>query len=319
MSEDPADPPGGLRSLLRAGITAESQLLLRTPPPGPVGRVLRALQVLLLSLRRYREDHAGDRAAALAFTTLLSLLPMLLLALAVLGRAAVAGERLAGIRAWILENMVPEAAQEMGETLDAALATLRQAKRGLGLLGFAALVYTGWKLVATLDRTFQKIAGDTRLSSRVKRLAGFSATAAAVPLLAGASVVISGVAETLASRHLLPGGALPGSLRWVVPLLPVGAGLVLAYRFCGGERIAWRSAILGATLAAVCLEILKAGFAAYLRHALVARTLLAGMGVLPIFLVWLYFSWVLFLAGAEVTLAADDYPATLRRSGLEPA
>ena len=51
----------------------------------PRGRLLRAAQTAVLALRRYREDHAGDRAAALAFATLLSLLPLMLLALAVLG------------------------------------------------------------------------------------------------------------------------------------------------------------------------------------------------------------------------------------------
>jgi len=316
-SRPPEAPlPPGLRGILSRLETAEDRLLLHRPSAGPAGRLLRAVQVAVLAARRYREDHAGDRAAALAFSTLLSLLPLFLLGLAALGSADAPREWLEGSRRWLFQNMVPEAARDAEGTLDTALAALRDASRGLGIAGFLALLAAGWKLVATLDRTFQKIAGDLSLASSLRRLAGFWVTAALAPLLVAASLVVSGWVETLEARGLLPGDALPGALRWLVPLLPVWVALLLAYRFCAGTRIRWRSAVLGATLAAVALELLKAGFAAYLRHAIVTRTLLGGMGVLPVFLLWLYLSWVVILAGAETTLAADDYRATLRRAGL---
>lgn len=312
----PLPPPPGLRGLLARLETVEDRFLLHRASAGPAGRGLRALQVVALAARRYREDHAGDRAAALAFSTLLSLLPLFLLALAALGSADLPPEWLEASRRWLFQNMVPEAAREVEGTLDATLEALRDTSRGLGIAGLLALLFAGWKLVATLDRTFQKIAGDRSLASRLKRLAGFWVTAALAPLLIAASLVVSGWIGTLEARGLLPTSALSGMLGWLVPLLPVWVALLLAYRFCAGSRIRWRSAVLGATIAAVALELLKAGFAAYLRHAVVTRTLLGGMGVLPAFLLWLYLSWVLFLAGAEMTLAADDYRATMRRAGL---
>lgn len=311
------DPPsgGGARLLWWIG-TAEPRFLLHRPGPGPLGRAASALQCLLLAARRYREDHAGDRAAALAFTTLLSLVPLLLLALAVLGVIGVSPSAMDTVERWLLSHMVPETARDVEATILSTVESLRTASAGLGLAGVLSLFPVAWKLLGTLDRTFQKIAGATTLVARIRRFAGFWMTVAVAPFLVMVSLLLSAIIESLAGRGLVPGEGTLALLRYLVPLTPGWLGLIIAYRFCAGTPIRWRAAVLGGTAGAVLIEILKVGFAVYLRHALVTRTVLTGMGVLPLFLLWIYLTWVMFLAGAELTLAADDYDACLGRSGL---
>jgi membrane protein len=135
------------------------------------------------------------------------------------------------------------------------------------------------------------------------------------PLLAGASLVLSGALEALEARGALA-GALQEAASRLLPLLAGWAALLVLYRYGGGPRTRWRSAVLGATAAAVGWEILKVAFALYLKRALVTMTVLSGLGVVPVFLVWLYLSWVVVLLGAELSVVANDYGAALGRSGI---
>ena len=310
--------PSRLRRILDVALSAEERVLLHPPPPGAPGRLLRAAQVVLLAGRRYREDHAGDRAAALAFATLLSMLPLLLLGLAVFGASGVDASRLEAVQRWLLDNFVPDTARGVQETLESTLGALRAASGGLGIAGVAFLVVTGWKLLATLQRTFEQIWGVRDFASRLRRVLAFWGVVVLSPFLVAASVLIFGFLEALAASGLLPGSVPEQAAAWLLPMVPGWAGVLLVYRLFAGRRTSWRAAILGATVAAVLAEGLKLGFALYVKRAFVTRTVLSGMGVVPVFLIWLYLSWVAFLLGAELAFVLHDYDGALRRGGLEP-
>lgn len=313
---DPAPSRNPLRALLARADGLETRFLLRSPPPGVLGRLLRAVQSVVLASRRYREDHAGDRAAALAFATLLSMLPLLLLALSVFGAAGVQQARLDAVREWLLENFLPETARGLQGSFEGTLADLRTASRGLGIAGGVLLLAAGWKLYATLQRTFEQIWGVRDFRSRLRRLIGFWGTLLLAPFLVTASVVLSGRIEAAAARGEFPPGNVSQVVSLLLPAVPGWIGVLLVYRFCAGRASSWRSAVLGATAATACWEWLKIGFAFYVKRAFVTRTLVAGMGVLPVFLVWLYLSWVAFLLGAELAFVANGYDDALRRTGL---
>jgi membrane protein len=315
----PAPPPSPsrFRAFLGHVLTWEDRFLLRAPAPGAPGRPLRAAQAAILAARRYREDHAGDRAAALAFATLLSILPLLVLALAALGATGVGPESLDAVRRWMLRNFVPDTARGAQDLLEHALASVQGARRGLGAIGLAALVVTGWKLLATLQRTFEQIWGVADLRARLQRMLGFWGAVVVAPFLVALAVLLSGALGALAARGWLPGGASSGIASRLLPFAGGWIGVLVLYRLCAGRRTTWRAAVIGSTAAAVLWEGLRIGFALYLKRALLAKTLLTGMGVIPVFLVWLYLSWVVFLLGAEIAFVVHDYDGALRRCGLQ--
>jgi membrane protein len=222
------------------------------------------------------------------------------------------------VKEWLLRNFVPETARGIQGTLEATLEALRGASAGLGAVGIVLLVLAGGKLLATLQRTFTQIWGAGDFRSRLRRMAAFWGAVALSPFLVLASIVLSGATETLAARGLLPGD-LAGTLATrLLPAVPGWAAILLLFRFCGGRRTPWRAAVLGATLAAFAWEVLKFGFALYLREAVLAETVLTGLGVVPVFLLWLYLSWASFLWGAEFAFVARDYGAALEKCGLRP-
>ena len=271
-----------------------------------------------MAARRYREDHAGDRAAALAFATLLSMLPLLLLALSALGRAGVGPDRLEAVRHWVLQNFVPDTARGVQDLLERTLTSLQRASRGLGIVGAVALILTGWKLLATLQRTFEQIWGARDFRARLRKILGFWGTVIAAPFLVAASILLSSAAGAAGAAGGLPSALLAGPVAWILSIALVWTGILVIFRLFAGTRIAWKDAALGATAAAALWEALRVGFALYLKHTLLTRTVLTGMGVIPVFLVWLYLSWAVFLLGAELAFVAHDYDGALRRCGLEP-
>ena len=107
-------------------------------------------------------------------------------------------------------------------------------------------------------------------------------------------------------------GPLPPSTRFVLDLGPAAlTWLVLAslYRHVPNTRVRWRDAIFAALLASAVLELGKRGFAAYLLKIPTYKAVYGAFAVFPLFLLWVYFSWLVTLAAA---LIAANLP---RRAG----
>src|SRR5205823_2307229 len=82
----------------------------------------------------------------------------------------------------------------------------------------------------------------------------------------------------------------------------------------------WRDGVLGAAVAAVVIEILKIGFAIYIGTWSSYQTVYGAIAAIPIFLLWMYVSWMAVLLGAVVaanlaTWRVDERPAHLSRGG----
>jgi membrane protein len=301
--------------LFHAAVSLEKRFLLLRRGEDHTRAPLRLAQDLVLAARCYRVDNAGDRAAALAFTSVLSMLPLLLMGLAILGFAGSSPAILAKVQQWLFSNFVPDTARDLQSTLEVSLESLSETASGLGLLGIVLLGMTAWKLVSTLERTFTQLRGGQAVTL-FRRLAGLWGTFLVVPLLIGISILVTGFFESLVIT--LSSDSVAESAGLFLAMVPGWCALFLAYTWCPGTPIPARAAARGALTAALLWELLKFGFALYIRRAFLTKTVLAGLGVLPIFLLWLYLSWVVFVFGAEMALVSEDYERNLRRSGIEP-
>ncbi len=295
-------------------LATERRILHWTPGVAALRGPARSFQVLVLAARGYRRDAAGDMAAALAFATLLSLLPLMLFGLLTLGFAGASERSLMRVRDVLLRNFVPDTAGGIQAALEASLEALRDTGAQLGVVGLVLLALTGWKVLGALGRTFDRLgAGET--ATPLRRAAGLWGTVLVAPLLVAVSLVLTGYVGALTAMDHETARTLGRGLTPLVGLVPAWSALLLAYSWCPARRPPWRSAAAGALAGAVAWEVLKIGFAEYIRRAFLTRTVLAGMGVFPVFLLWLYLSWAVFVYGVEVVIAVEDYEAALRRAG----
>jgi membrane protein len=102
----------------------------------------------------------------------------------------------------------------------------------------------------------------------------------------------------------MPGAA--GALLGLVPIMLTAAAFTLMYYVVPNRPVELKHAIVGGIAAAVMFEAMKHGFALYLGRFPSYTLVYGAFAALPIFLVWIYFSWVVVLLGAVITALLPD-------------
>ena len=141
-------------------------------------------------------------------------------------------------------------------------------------------------------------------------------------LTAGPALVGAGLWATAALLGASMGlvRSIPQPLTFVLDLGPMtlcGVCLASLFHWLPNAQVRWRDAIVGGMLGGIALELGKRGFAAYLIQGPTYRSLYGAFATLPVFLLWLYFSWLVTLSAALVT--AHLGRATGRRGRLARA
>ena len=103
------------------------------------------------------------------------------------------------------------------------------------------------------------------------------------------------------------------ALTRLVPLAFTCGALVLLYGVVPARPVAWRHALLGGLLAGLAFELAKRGFALYLSRVPTYTLIYGAFATIPVFLVWLYLSWLIVLAGALLTAMLPAYRAKPER------
>jgi len=275
-------------------------------------------ELILTTARGWSEDKVPRLGAALAFYSVLSIAPLLLIAIAV--AALVFGEQAAsGQLVSQIEGMVGKegagAIQEMLKNAHKPGAGPIAAVVGFGALLFAASGFFGqlqdamntiWEVQPKAGRGVLGFVKDRAVSFLMVLLTGF---------LLLASLILS---TTVAASVSFAGNLAPG-LR---PLLQVGdtvaSGVVvtllfaLIYKILPDAKIAWRDVWVGAGLTTVLFLVGKAGIGAYLGRSSYGSAYGAA-GSLVVLLVWIYYSAQILFFGAEFTkVYADRYGSKIQ-------
>jgi membrane protein len=272
------------------------------------------------SFKGWQEDGALDLGAALAYYTIFSLAPLLLIVIAVAGlvwgREAVQGQ-LMGQMQGIVGAQGAEAIQTMvanaGKQGSGVLATI---------LGLATILFgaTGVfvQLQSALDRIWnvQPKPGAGIWSFIRTRMISFGMVLGIGFLLLVSLVVTAAVAAVGKwATGLLPGGeTLVNILTFVVSFALITLLFAMIYKVLPDVEIAWRDVWIGAAVTALLFTIGKFLIGLYLAHSTVASTYGAA-GSLVVLLLWIYYSSQILFLGAEFTqVYATRYGSQIKPS-----
>lgn len=103
---------------------------------------------------------------------------------------------------------------------------------------------------------------------------------------------------------------IPGikvALLQLAPLLLTSIAFSIPYLIVPNRRVAWRHAIAGGVAAAVGFEIMKQGFAFYITHFPTYQAVYGAFATIPIFLLWVYLSWLMVLLGAVIAASLSSW------------
>jgi len=249
-------------------------------------------------IMRFREERVTQTAGSLTYTTLLAMVPLLTVALAVSTAFPVFDEWTTALQLFILENVLPDT-----PAIDTVMEQINSFTRNVGRLtaiGLGGFVVTSVMLMLTIDNALNRIFRVQRRRSIAQNIFMYWAVLSLGPLLVGASLS----ATYMAVRHSVMALKLElvaDLLLDLVPFTLTAVTLVLLYWLVPARRVQWSHAFVGGVLAAIGFELAKRGFAVYLSRVPTYTLIYGAFATIPIFLVWLYLSWLVVLTGGILT------------------
>jgi membrane protein len=284
----------------RRRATAWVRLLFRA---GQVGRFLG------YTSNRFLVDGCPRQAAGLSYVSLLAIVPLLAIGLAIFtGFPAFASVR-ADVQVLFLRNLLPDVELQVNDQLTAFVENASN-MTGPGLVGLAV---TAILLMSNINGALNAIWRVAEARPFVMRMMVYWMLLTLGPLLIGASLSVSSYA--FAAVQWLDVGQVT-ELRVVSRLLSMALatlGFGLIYFVVPNRPIHPGHALVGGLMAAVLLETLKASFGFYLQQFPSYQLVYGAISAIPIFLIWMYLSWVVVLFGAEATAALPEWRAARAR------
>lgn len=217
---------------------------------------------------------------------------------------------------------------KLDEWIQALVMRVRTLPPGsLGLIGVLTLIYAGISMLVEIEKTFNQVYMAPTGRSWTRRVVQYWAmlTLGAFGLVASLSVQtymanwitepknlqILSIFQTVVVRIGVN----------IVPIPITTLLLVVLYTTVPNTRVRLGAALAGALLAAVLWQASKYGFEQYIRLSLGYSKLYGPIAILPLFLLWVYVTWIIILSGLQVSHALQTYTTAktvgLTRSVLE--
>jgi membrane protein len=257
---------------------------------------LYALRVLIQVGRQWVRDRCPQQAAALAFQTALGLVPLIAIGLAIL-RATGGFEVEGALSQYIAQQVLPMSQREISDHL---LQWSQNVGIGTsGVFGVLAVVALGFLTASTVEKIWNDIWRAERSRSIGQRFVVFYALITIVPALLGVSLF-----------HLAQFGLTEGVTGALGALGATWLGLTFVNKLLPMTRVEWRAAAIGGLVSALFFEIAKHLFKLYVAEIAFKKYagIYGALGLLPIVLLWIYYTWVVVLFGAEVAYAVQHLP-----------
>jgi len=251
-------------------------------------------------------------AAALTYTTVFALVPMLAVTFS-LFHAFGALKGLEGkLRPFILQVLVPGAQEKLIGTINALIERLNAG--AIGAVGTVLVFLAAVFLLAQLEVILNEIWGLKQHRPFFYRLAVYWTAITFGPPLMALSI---GIPATLRSYRAVEwlGHYISVDLFRILPYVFVWSIFTGIYLFMPNTRVRFSAAALGAVVGGTLWQIAGVGFTLYTSTVLVYSALYGSLGVIPLFFLWLFISWSIFLFGAELSFVVQNY--NLLRSGLK--
>ncbi len=172
--------------------------------------------------------------------------------------------------------------------------------KSIGVVGLVLFIWAAIDLVVTLELNFNRVFNSPDGRPWLRRIPIYWAVITLGPVLVWLSLSIAG--RLVGAAEQVP--FLGGIIQWFSSLFALAASwllLFLLYKLMPNTNVHAGSALAGAFVAAVLWELGKYGFGLYVNKALPYAKIYGALGLIPLFLFWVYITWIIVLFGLELT------------------
>jgi membrane protein len=286
----------------------------------------RACHFWLMVVKSFWRNRCPVRASALAYTTLLALIPVLAIAVSVTTSLLQSrGEKpIRELIDYLVVNVAPALSLEMRQG-DAAAASKRDEvvtkitefigniRSGtLGLTSTIALVFVAISLLRTIEAAFNDIWGVHRGRGWLRSSIQYWTAITLGPVILVLAVGLTTSSQfAYTTRWLTRLGWLGTFALQLLPFAVVSVAFGLFYQLMPNTRVRWRAAFAGGLVGGCLWQLNNLFNVLYVSRVITYSKIYGSLGMIPLFLVGLYFSWLIVLFGAQVAYAAQNRQAYL--------
>ncbi len=250
--------------------------------------------------RRLNEERLPQVAGSLTFTTVLALVPVVTIAFAIFTTFPIFNAFRASLEAYFVKSVMPKG---IANTILGNLNQFASKATRLSAFGAIGLILTTIIMMLTIDRAFNHIWRVKAARPFTQRVMIYWALMTLGPLMIGASITVTSYLFT-ATSGVMSGVPILGALAYtLVSVLLTAVAYTLLYIAVPNRMVDWRDAACGGLLAAVAFEIAKRLFVVFVTKFPTYTVLYGALAALPIFLLWIYVSWLITLIGAVLAAA----------------
>lgn len=260
----------------------------------------RLVDLYRFGLRRLDEEHLPQVAGSLTFNSVLALVPMLTIAFAIFTTFPIFNTFRTGLDAYFIQSLMPKA---ISNTILDYLNMFASKASRMSLVGAIALLLTTAATMAMIDRTFNDIWRVKTARPLAQRIIAYWTIVTLGPLLIGVSITMT--------THLVKATDwltmnVPFVSAFLDTLLSVGlttTAFTLLYMVIPNRFIEWGDAAWGGFIAAIAFEVAKRVFTIFIFRFSSYTMIYGALAAIPIFLLWIYVSWLIILVCAVITAA----------------
>jgi len=282
----------------------------RTMGP-PWGATLRWLRYPAALIRDWLGGEINIRATSLAYTTLLSLVPLMVFSFSILKGLGARGD----LRFLLHEFFRPmgSAATQLTESVMQFVTNMRGDL--LGSIGLAFLVYTVITTIQKVEASFNFVWRVERPRSFGRRFTEYLSVMILGPILLGIAIGLLGSAEhsPFAQRlnSVAPLAGILGAAAQLVPYVLVTIVFTFMYCFIPNTRVRFRAALIGGVTAGIMWALVGKAFTAVIFYSSQMVAVYTGFAIVLTTLIWVYLSWLILLIGAQLAFYLQ-FPQYLR-------
>ncbi|MEJ1959313.1 MAG: YihY family inner membrane protein [Nitrosomonadales bacterium] len=253
---------------------------------------------------RFKQDRCAQMAASLTFTTLLSLVPLITIALTLFSAFPVFEDFAEQIKKFLLSNMMPETG---GKMISLYVEQFAESAAKLTAVGIVLLALTAMLMMHTIDEAFNTIWSISRPRTLMQRVLIYWGVLTLAPLLIGGSLSLTSWLTGMSVGYAKQIPQFDVVMLKVVPVLLTTIAFSLLFRVVPNRFVPLRHALVGGAVSAAAFETMNHAFAYYISHFPTYKLVYGAFASIPIFLLWIYLSWLTILLGALIASSLSHW------------
>ena len=247
---------------------------------------------------QFVERRGLQSASSLAYTTLLSIVPLVGVMFSFFGNLAVFEEVSTELQEFVFGNFVPE----FGRTVQQYLISFSLNASQLTTTGIIALIIIALMMMATIESSLNHIWNVLSKRRPLARFLVYWAILTLGPILVGiglytTSYILALPVVTSVHSSLM----LKTRLLAMMPFVTTTMAFTFMYILVPNCHVNRYSALFGGVIAALLFEVAKYSFGLYVKAVPTYQMIYGAIAVIPMFLIWIYVSWLIVLLGAQIT------------------